>query len=291
MSIDTYNLQRLFKVFYWLCLRKKGIKTSLQIDVTSKCNLKCLFCAAVSWRNNRPNTSFEYWKKLFEKYKQKPIYNIWLYGGEPLLDLRVVDLASKMFPLVSIITNGTIHLPRKYKCRLFVSLDGLEKTNDKIRGNGVFKKVIKNYAGDKRVVFIYTITKPNISEIAAFIDFAKRVRVGGVVFQFINHSPCKELNLSPTDIGQATHIINTYKNDSFVLINASVLKSMAQGISNRKDCAIRKYLDCFSSNGQARECCITDTQCCDCRFSMVHFHQALVKKFNFDTFFKMLRLV
>jgi len=85
------------------------------------------------------------------------------------------------FPFVYVITNGTIKIPEEFNHRLFVSIDGSRKTNDSIRGNGVFSRVMQNYSGDKRVVINMTITKDNYRELEDVIKIAKKIGFNGVV--------------------------------------------------------------------------------------------------------------
>jgi MoaA/NifB/PqqE/SkfB family radical SAM enzyme len=90
-------------------------------------------------------------------------------------------VADKVFPFVCVITNGTIKIPEEFKHRLFVSIDGSRKTNDSIRGKGVFSKVMKNYSGDKRVVTNMTITRDNYKELEDVVKNAKENGFNGVV--------------------------------------------------------------------------------------------------------------
>ena len=83
--------------------------------------------------------------------------------------------------MVYVITNGTIKIPEEFNHRLFVSIDGLPKTNDSIRGTGVFSKVIKNYSGDKRVIINMTLTTDNYNELEDVTRIAEENGFDGVV--------------------------------------------------------------------------------------------------------------
>jgi MoaA/NifB/PqqE/SkfB family radical SAM enzyme len=104
-----------------------------------------------------------------------------LVGGEPALRPDVLMLADKTFPLIYVITNGTIKIPEKFSHRLFVSIDGLPKTNDSIRGNGVFARVMKNYSEDKRVIINMTLTTDNYNELEDITRIAEKNGFDGVV--------------------------------------------------------------------------------------------------------------
>ena len=104
-----------------------------------------------------------------------------MVGGEPALRIDVLLVADKVFPLVSVITNGTTKIPEEFNNRLFVSIDGSQKTNDSIRGKGVFSKVMKNYSGDKRVVINMTVTRENYQELEDVVKISKEKGFNGVV--------------------------------------------------------------------------------------------------------------
>ena len=106
---------------------------------------------------------------------------MFLVGGEPALRIDVLMLANKIFPYNNVITNGTIIIPKSFDHTLFVSLDGIEKTNDLIRGKGTFAKIIKNYSQDKRVVINMTITNGNYKELEDVVKIAKENGFKGVV--------------------------------------------------------------------------------------------------------------
>jgi MoaA/NifB/PqqE/SkfB family radical SAM enzyme len=121
------------------------------------------------------------WAKRFNRLYKSEIRAILLVGGEPALRLDVLMLADKTFPLVYVITNGTIKIPKQFNHRLFVSIDGLPKTNNAIRGNGVFSRVIENYSGDKRVIINMTLRIDNYKELEDVIRIAEENLFDGVV--------------------------------------------------------------------------------------------------------------
>ena len=156
-----------------------------EIDITDNCNLKCSHCYHFAEKKGERDTelSLHEWKKRFSELYSNGIRMIMLMGGEPMLRNDVVLLANEMFPFVEMITNGTITLPEKkiYRHRIFVSIDGLEKTNDSIRGAGVFKKVISNILNDKRVVLNMTLMDSNYPELEKVVELAEEIGVFGVV--------------------------------------------------------------------------------------------------------------
>jgi MoaA/NifB/PqqE/SkfB family radical SAM enzyme len=169
----------------WLEIKRSIFKTKYfaEIDVTDNCNLRCKHCYHFQDRKDlkTQELSLSVWEKRFADLYTSGIRAVLLVGGEPALRTDVLMLADKIFPLVYVITNGTIRLPDEFKHRLFVSIDGLSKTNDDIRGEGVFSRVIKNYSGDKRVIINMTLTTDNYKELEGVIKIADDHGFDGVV--------------------------------------------------------------------------------------------------------------
>lgn len=156
-----------------------------ELDITDRCNLRCSHCYhfAEKGDKNKEEISIDGWKERFNMLYEQGIRMVMLMGGEPLLRRDVVMLANEMFPFVEMITNGTMALPDKksYRHRIFVSLDGLEKTNDSVRGIGVFSKVTENIKEDKRVVINMTLMESNFDELEDVCELAIKLKLSGVV--------------------------------------------------------------------------------------------------------------
>ncbi len=171
--------------FLWLDLKRIMFRTKFyaEVDVTDNCNLRCKHCYHFNGKEDLKTQELHIsvWKKRFTELYKSGIRAVLLVGGEPALRTDVLMLADKIFPLVYVITNGTIRIPEKFNHRLFVSLDGLSKTNDAIRGYDVFSKVMKNYSEDKRVIINMTLTKSNYSELEDITRIAEKNGFEGVV--------------------------------------------------------------------------------------------------------------
>jgi MoaA/NifB/PqqE/SkfB family radical SAM enzyme len=159
------------------------VKYFAEVDVTDNCNLRCKHCYHFRGKDDFKTQELfiHVWEKRFNELYKSGIRNILLVGGEPTLRIDVLMLADRTFPFVYVITNGTIKIPEEFNHRLYVSIDGSQKTNDLIRGNGVFSRVMKNYSGDKRVVINMTITRDNYKELEDVIKIAKENGFKGVV--------------------------------------------------------------------------------------------------------------
>jgi molybdenum cofactor biosynthesis enzyme MoaA len=129
--------------YLWLDIKQIifRIKYKAEFDVTDKCNLRCKNCYHFQSKEDIKTQELQtsVWAKRFNRLYKAGIRAVLLVGGEPAMRLDVLMLADKTFPLVYVITNGTIKIPKQFNHRLFVSIDGLPKTNNAIRGNDVFK--------------------------------------------------------------------------------------------------------------------------------------------------------
>lgn len=153
-----------------------------EFDLSDECNLRCTHCYHFRSKNihNYTPLPIDKWESKFKLLYKKGIRRVLLIGGEPAVRMDVIECASRFFPYIDICSNGTIRVPDFYKQKIFVSIDGDEKTHDSIRGDGVFKKIINNYRGDKRVVISMTVTKENYDKIEDVVKLAKENNMIGV---------------------------------------------------------------------------------------------------------------
>ena len=179
--------KHVYALFYlvWLELKRVifRVKYFAEVDVTDNCNLRCKHCYHFHGKDvfQTQELHIQVWEKRFNELYKSGIRAVLFVGGEPALRIDVLIAADKVFPFVYVITNGTIKIPKEFNHRLFVSIDGSRKTNDSIRGKGVFSKVMKNYSGDKRVVINMTTTNDNYEELEDVVKNAKEKGFNGVV--------------------------------------------------------------------------------------------------------------
>ena len=168
-------------------------KFVLQWHLSEACNLKCLHCYQ---ENHIPvQLKFEELMKILNQYrellKELNLYgHINLTGGEPLCNpylFKILDEFKKDKDKYSfsILTNGTLLTPKlaqkisRYKPEYIqVSLEGGKKTNDYIRGKGVYKKVgeaIKILKQNNIYVSVsFTATKLNYKEFPKVVKYATK---------------------------------------------------------------------------------------------------------------------
>jgi len=140
------------------------------------------------WKRPTQDSSLEQEKQILRQIYNSGACGIAFEGGEPLLrkDLVQILAFSRSLPLhTSLITNGTLLESRIDEISpyingvVYVSLDGLEKTHNAIRGvDGCFKKALRGItaAAQKIPVTINTtIMSENLYEIEGMVKLAREL--------------------------------------------------------------------------------------------------------------------
>ncbi|HPD61225.1 MAG TPA: radical SAM protein, partial [Thermodesulfobacteriota bacterium] len=152
--------------------RKEKKLLSLDIELTKFCNLRCLYCYAVSGEKQKNELSFEELKCAIDEARGLGLRTLTLTGGEPLLDEKYFAIASYAHECglsVLLFTNGiliTKKIARKLlelKVSPCIKLDALSSaTQDKLAGvTGALKKI---KAGINHLISAgYTTTYPVLS--------------------------------------------------------------------------------------------------------------------------------
>lgn len=107
--------------------------TNLRISLTSRCNLRCIYCHAEGEVNPKEQMSTDEIAELMRVGAQFGIRSVKFTGGEPLLRQDLVDIIRSVPPGVesSLTTNGTLLAPKAADlkeaglARVNISLDTL----------------------------------------------------------------------------------------------------------------------------------------------------------------------
>ena len=170
-----------------------GKYRSALVNITNVCNLGCRHCFV--YRADNPNlardkmddaTMLHQLRVLRDKHG---IQWMLFMGGEPMIRRPLVLEAMKLFPHSSIVTNGTYGIPSVPRHLVTVSLDGPERMNDPIRGEGVFRKVKEAiFARDSNdgttVILQMTITRENAPGLEEFVEQVRNWPIDGLAFTF-----------------------------------------------------------------------------------------------------------
>lgn len=172
----------------------------VQWHLLNSCNLKCKHC--YDWKENINTLSLGQMYKVvddFVFFLKKADFNgeISLTGGEPTLFEHLPELIKyiktrDVHIALFILSNGIffsetlIELLQKYNVGVQVSLDGLQKTHDAIRGKGTYSKVVATMKHLKdngiNVGIHYVIMKRNISEVEYFVYEMERLGMDRINF-------------------------------------------------------------------------------------------------------------
>ena len=163
---------------------------SADISINSKCNLNCAHCSDVLSSGDRPEIQLEQWIRVVKELAEIGVQHLHICGKEPFLSpwlpelLSVADhLKRKTGWRYGLVTNGTLlGANLRWLCSLSidyidVSVDGLRKGHDALRGDGCFDKIIEQIGvavdrlGEGRITLATTVCSHNVAEIPDMIDF------------------------------------------------------------------------------------------------------------------------
>ncbi|MGA3061337.1 MAG: PTO1314 family radical SAM protein [Candidatus Bathyarchaeia archaeon] len=199
--------------------------------VTYNCNLRCKMCPF--WKRTSQDSSLEKEKAILKQVYDSGACGVAFEGGEPLLRNDLVEILafSRSLPLhTSLITNGTLLESRIDEIApyingvVYVSLDGLEKTHDAIRGvGGSFRKAVRGISAAKEKVAVTintTIIAENVDEIESLVGLAKEL--GTKISVAVAHEYCN-VNASSAATGKTSkiaHRLIEMKNEGYPIVNS-----------------------------------------------------------------------
>jgi len=213
--------------------------------LTYNCNLRCKMCPF--WKRSNQESSAEQEKEILRQIYDSGTCSVAFEGGEPLLrkDLTEILAFSRSLPLhTSLITNGTLlesridEIAQYINGALYVSLDGLEKTHDTIRGvNGCFRKALRGITASKGRVHVTintTIMADNIHEIEDLVKLAKELDIK--ISLAVAHEYCNAKASAPVsnEISKLAEKLVEMKKNGYPLVNSiSYFKVIAKEKNGR----------------------------------------------------------
>ncbi|HEY93205.1 MAG TPA: radical SAM protein [Dehalococcoidia bacterium] len=173
-------------------------------NCTRQCNLSCIHCYAnASNQRSAEEMDTASGKAFIRDLAEFGVPVILFSGGEPLLrdDLfEMASLAREQGIRIALSTNGTLiteeiadRIRNVGFAEVGISLDGIEPTNDRFRGNrGAYQAAIKGIrncvAQGLRVSLRLTITRFNYEEIPAIFQLVEEEGVDRVCFYHLAYS-------------------------------------------------------------------------------------------------------
>ncbi len=172
---------------------------TMQWHITNRCNWACSHCyqdgnAIEELEMDKIYDIMDQFIGLLKRWDiPENRARINLTGGEPLLHKGFFDIADRLknnsnFLRWGVLSNGSLltkNIVKKLKdadiFRYQISLEGLEETNDQIRGKGTYKRVIKSIRllkdGGVNTVVSLTLTKNNVHEIPELVKVLDKLGV------------------------------------------------------------------------------------------------------------------
>ncbi|MCW4029254.1 MAG: radical SAM protein [Candidatus Bathyarchaeota archaeon] len=286
---------KLLPYFLWLEVKRVifSKKYFAEIDITDNCNLRCRHCYHFHGKTDFKSQELplSVWEKRFRDLHKSGVRAVMLVGGEPALRPDVLMLADKVFPIVYVITNGTIKVPDDFNHRLFVSVDGTPKTNDFIRGKNSFTRLMENYSKDKRVIINMTLTSNNYKELEEVTAIAEKNGFDGVVCNICSGVIDCDSNLFMDDRTNLIHEMRRVKElyPKLFLMTKSMIKWYEKP-DHTKWCAWGSetlHLDVF---WKKRRCFTNNADCSNCGCFAGAFQTPLKMIKNLNTMIKIATL-
>lgn len=175
-------------------------QTALQefwIHLTNRCNLSCTHCLFSSSPTEKDTLNFE---TIALHVKEAYALGCRLFiisGGEPLVHPELLSLVAFILALsdteVVILTNGML-LEKIFTCKDFptsrlhfqISLDGLPKEHDAIRGQGSFDKLARNILWLQKAGYSFSLSiclhPLNIQSLEKIVALASELKAGHLHF-------------------------------------------------------------------------------------------------------------
>lgn len=209
--MKVHNLQQYFQILTNLTFRSVrqsgkviGLPAHLQVEITNKCNLRCLSCHRDLLYPNTTTMSFENFVKVFNNVRP---FKINISGlGEPFLNpdvFKIANYAKKCGSSVNCATNFTV-VSNKIEQILDSGIDQLKISIDaasretflRIRKKDLYNVLVENIRQlnkmkEKRGVdkpglrFNFALQKNNIDELLDTIELARSLNVKSMYIQYL----------------------------------------------------------------------------------------------------------
>lgn len=257
---------------------KQNKLPKLDLNVTNRCNFRCVHCAFDSGRTKMKELSLKKIKEILEDTKKLGGERIDITGGEPLVrkDItKIIKIGKRLGYKIELVTNGSLlnkkklsHLKKLKLDSLAISLDGSDyEIYSRIRKvkKNIYEKVLRNIKEALKQGFVVKINtvafNSNLKDIPKITEFCIENKVkehgiyyftpigSGSISNEIAIEPIKWLNfIKKYLVGYHDKIKITLE---FPLIEKGKLKSNIGCIANTE-----KYHLQILSNGNVFPCVI-----------------------------------
>jgi len=275
----------------WVLTR---LPTTVAVDVTHRCNLKCLHC--YWWKQDRSSELDDGRMIVFlQGLRANGLGAAILYGGEPTLRPEVCRAAGDIFDATLAFTNGMNGFPPLQNVQWILSLDGPQALNDTIRGKGVYARAVENLMKASQPPIVHmTISRLNQDSLDAFVQEMMGLPIKGIGFSFYTPDLTRDesglfIPLEGRDRLAMELLALRKRYGEKIGFTPAMARQLLTGGDFHKwnsyaACPVSRRVRCFKSNGQAKACTYGDTaDCSRCGCAAVAAYQAAFKPFDYPT--------
>jgi MoaA/NifB/PqqE/SkfB family radical SAM enzyme len=255
----------LYLIWWFFGAKFLNRKRPLQsvIFISDKCNLQCRHCSVYNTEQPHIKTFDQISEELQYCYDAGARF-VDFEGGEPFIwedngrtinDL--ITLAKRDIGFFSCTITTNAQLPFHTNAdSVWVSLDGIDKYHEEIRGNGTFAKLEQNIAtaNHKALSANMVVNTLNFEAVAQTIEYVKQnpyLKSLSVNF----HTPFKGTEYLSLDMAKRSEIIDlavSYKRKGYPIMNSfSGLKKM-KNLAFKKQCWVTNFI--FSDGTKLNQC-------------------------------------
>lgn len=240
-------------------------------EVTYACNLTCIHCLSDSGARGRSELTTAQCMRVIDTLAEQKVFQFNIGGGEPFMRPDFPDLmdyAHSKGMVTCISTNGTLidkEMARRLDHKqvyIQVSLDGASpETNDPIRGQGSYQKVIQALECLKQrsiEVSVNTVlTRLNYPELDQLVrlaeDYGAKLRVSRFRPSGRGKASWNDLNVSKQQMADFSQWLDRHlgvsTGDSFFSVATEERRSLGLNM-----CGACKLTCCISPNGAVYPC-------------------------------------
>jgi len=275
----------------WLLTRRP---TSVAIDITHRCNLKCLHC--YWWQQEHPPELGDDEMIAFLKgLRAQGLRAAILYGGEPTLRPDICRAAARIFDATLAFTNGTNGFPELDNGQWILSLDGPETENDRIRGEGVYRQAVKNLKTATRPPIVHmTISKVNQRHLEPFVREMMALPIKGMGFSFVTPNrgfidedlfiPLKERDRLVMELLRLREKYGEKVGFTPAMARQLMTKGAFSQWNRLSDCPVGRRVRCYRSDGRPKACTYGDqADCSRCGCAAVVAYRGAFNPFDYKT--------
>ncbi|MEM3374718.1 MAG: radical SAM protein [Candidatus Woesearchaeota archaeon] len=236
-------LLHLFKTLYQE-ISGEWSPTTVGIEITYYCNRRCKGCYIENnIKKDREVMSAENLETIVLKLQKNGILFTGIVGGDPMQDFTIPTLKKviQKYPFNSffiyvnpdyLVKYGLSELSNLHNLTYCVSVDGMQKNHEKIRGKGSFQKLMRSFDILRKARKVYsasvTIRKETLNELTSREFIELMLEKGVKYILFMKFKSEDETNLSEEEYFQA---IKRIKENSRGLPIVIIYGGIKDGIS------------------------------------------------------------